>query len=308
MPRLPARRLRCLPASTTYTTGITEAQAFANFLTGNANSGFSQGNRVPAVDINQNIYEAYVQDNWKISPRLTLNIGMRYGYVTPPQDFAGFQNNFDPDTYSASKAPTILPNGLFCFSGSCSQTGSNAGQSTAPNTGADFVGVNYLNGLIFANPTAANNNQSSPFGKYTNTMQKSDFAPRFGFAYDLFGNGKTALRGGFGLVYDELEVSYWETTDFTNPPAISTYTVAQTSLDNPAGGVSSSTASATPPRIQALPLHAATPYFAAVLPRPAAAAYAFSLCGYGLLRNPRHSPGRRRRDQPTGSRCLARVS
>jgi len=229
---------------TSYTTGIVEAQAVANFLTGNSNSGFSQGNRVPVVDVNQNIYEAYGQDTWKIKPRLTLNIGLRYSYVTPPQDFAGFQNNFDPNTYSALKAPPLAASGLIT--------------STAT---ADYVGVNYLNGLIFANPNAANNNQSSPFGKYTNTMQKSNFAPRFGFSYDLFGDGKAALRGGFGIVYDELEVSYWETTDFTNPPAIQTYSVAQASLDNPAGGVSASTPSTTPGRIQALPLHAATPYF-----------------------------------------------
>jgi hypothetical protein len=228
---------------TTYTPGITVAQAFANFLTGNANSGFSQGNRNPTVDINQNIYEAYVQDNWKIRPRLTLNIGLRYSYVTPPQDFAGYQNNFDPDKYSASAAPTLGVTGLITSVGA-----------------ADYVGVNYLNGLIFANGNAANNNQTSPFGKYTNTMQKTNLAPRVGFSYDLFGDGKTALRGGYGWVYDELEVSYWETTDFTNPPAISSYSVAQTSLDNPSGGNPSTTISSTPGRIQALPLHANTPY------------------------------------------------
>jgi hypothetical protein len=246
--------------NTTYTAGVVEAQAIANFLTGNANSGFSQGNRNPNVDINQNIYEAYFQDNWKVKPRLTLNIGVRYGYVTPPQDFTGFQNNFDPDTYSASKAPTIAANGLACFTGVCNQTGGAPGASTVPNGNADYLGVNYLNGLIFANPGATNNSQSSPYGKYTNTMQKTDIAPRLGFAWDVFGNGKAAFRGGYGWVYDELEVSYWETTDFTNPPAIQTYTVAQTSLDNPTGGGTTSTPSATPGRIQALPLHAATPY------------------------------------------------
>jgi len=250
-----------LPAGvTTYTTGVTQAQSFANFLIGNANNGFSQGNRVPAVDINENIYEAYGQDNWRVSPRLTLDVGLRYSYVTPPQDFAGFQNNFDPDTYSASKAPTIQANGLICFTGPCNQAGSNAGQSTAPNAAADYSGKNYINGLIYANPNATNNNQSSPFGNYTNTMQKSNFAPRVGFAYDVFGNGKTAFRGGYGWAYDELEVSYWETTNFNNPPAIQTYTVTQTSFDNPTGGAASTAPSTTPGRIQATPLHAATPY------------------------------------------------
>ena len=242
------------------TTTITAAQAFANFLTGNANGGFTQGNRVPAVDINQNIYEAYGQDNWRITPRLTLDVGLRYSYVTAPQDFAGYQNNFDPDTYSASLAPTIAANGLICFTGPCNQVGSNAGASTTPNPNAAFVGKNYLNGLIFANPNATNNNQASPFGKTTNTMQKSNFAPRIGFSYDLFGDGKTAFRGGYGWAYDELEVSYWETTNFNNPPAIQTFTITQTSLDAPAGGSSSTTPSTTPGRIQATPLHLATPY------------------------------------------------
>lgn len=250
------------PGSTTYSPGITEAQSFGNFLIGNANNGFSQGNRVPAVDMNQSVYEGYGQDNWKVSPRFTLDIGLRYGYVTPPIDDAGYQNNFDPDTYSASKAPTILPSGLFCLppATTCNQSGSNAGQGTAPNPNAAFVGVNYLNGLIFGQPNAANGNQASPFGRATNTMQKTNFAPRVGFAYDVFGNGKTAFRGGYGWVYDELEVSYWETTNFGNPPAITNYSVLQTSFDNPAGGVSASSPSVTPPRIQALPLHYSTPY------------------------------------------------
>ena len=246
-PTPPPATLPFVPLPTgvsTYTTGITESQAFANFLTGNANNGFSQGNRVPAVDMNQAIYEAYAQDNWRVTPRLTLDIGLRYGYVTPPRDLAGYGNNFDPEMYSASKAPTIsAATGLIT--------------STA---GADYVGVNYLNGLIFQNPSAANNNQSSPFGQYTNTMQKSDLAPRFGFSYDVYGDGKTALRGGYGWVFDELEVSYWETTDFNNPPAIQSYSVLQTSLDNPAGGNSASTPATGPGRIQATPLHAATPY------------------------------------------------
>src|SRR6185437_442974 len=54
--------------------------AIANFLLGNANGGFSQTSAALTPDIHQNLYEAYVQDNWKVTPRLTLNLGVRYSY------------------------------------------------------------------------------------------------------------------------------------------------------------------------------------------------------------------------------------
>ena len=206
------------PAASGQSASVNEDQAFANFLTGNANNGFSQQNRNPSVDINQNIYGAFVEDNWKVRPRLTLNIGIRYDYVGAPTDASGFLSNFDPGTYSASLAPTIASSGLICFTSPCSQAGSNAGLSTSANGNADYNGPNYINGMIFGSPNAANNNQASPFGNHVTQMQKTALAPRFGWAFDLFGNGKTAFRGGYGWAYDELEVSYWETTDFGNPP------------------------------------------------------------------------------------------
>ena len=240
---------------------LAEGQSFANFLTGNANSGFSQASTNNKVDVNQYIFEAFAQDNWKVTPRLTLNLGARYSYLTPYIDMAQLGNNFDPATYSASLAPTINNDGFICFTAAnCTQAGSNAGQSTTPNAGADYVGVNYINGLIFGYPSAANNNQASPYGNAINTVQKINLAPRFGWAYDVFGDGKTAFRGGYGWAYDSLETSYWETTDWGNPPSISTYSQTYANFDNPTGGATSSTKSVTPGTIQAVPLHLQTPY------------------------------------------------
>jgi hypothetical protein len=240
--------------------GASETQAFANFLTGNANGGFSQASNNTTVNIQSALYEAFVQDNWKVNPRLTLNLGVRYAYYGQPYDANGLLSNFNPATYSASAAPTIAANGLICFTGPCNQANSNAGQSTSPNLSADYSGVNYINGMIFGNSNSANNNQASPFGKAVGSAQKTNFAPRFGFAFDVFGDGKTSLRGGYGWAFDDAEVSYYETSIFDNPPAVSSYAVSETSLDNPTGGGVSTAPSTTPGRLQAVPVDYKTPY------------------------------------------------
>lgn len=239
--------------------GAAEAQSFANFLIGNANSGFSQLSHDPVTDIKESLYEAFVQDNWKLTPRLTLNLGVRYGYYGQPWDARGQLSNFDPAKYDPTKAPTIAANGLICLSGTCNQTGSGAGQPTTPNPNADYAGINYINGMIFNAPSQANNNQASPWGNKVGAAQQTNFAPRFGFALDVFGDGKTSLRGGYGWSFDDAEVSYYETTVFDNPPAVTTYSVSETSLDNPAGG-SLSAVSTTPGRLQAVPTDYKTPY------------------------------------------------
>ena len=249
-----------VPISYGNASGVAEVQAFANFLTGNANSGFSQASKDITVNIQSSLYEGFLQDNWKLNPRLTLNLGVRYAYYGQPFDASGNLSNFDPAKYTSAAAPTIASNGLICFTGACNQTNSHAGQSTSPNAGADYNGVNYINGMIFGNPSSANNNQASPYGNKIGSAAKNNYAPRFGFAYDLFGNGRTAFRGGYGWAFDDAEVSYYETTIFDNPPAVSSYAVSETSLDNPTGGGPATSPSTTPGRLQALPINYQTPY------------------------------------------------
>jgi hypothetical protein len=238
--------------------GATSEVAFSNFLLGNANNGFSQQSLAQLADLQENIFEAYVQDNWKVTPRLSLNLGVRYSYYGQPTDSVGRLNNFDPATYSASKAPTIDSTGAICFTAPCANTsGLNTG---LPNAGADYAGLNYVNGMIFANPSASNNNHASPFGNKIGQADNKNFAPRFGFAYDVFGDSKTALRGGYGWSYDESEVSYYESQVWAYPPPLGNCSASVSTLDNPSVACPTSSPSTTPGRVIASPINYHTPY------------------------------------------------
>jgi hypothetical protein len=237
---------------------LTIPYSYANFLIGNANNGFSQLSQAITPNIQQNLYEAFFQDNWKVTPRLTLNLGVRYSYFQAPFDGNSELSNFDPALYSPSKAPTINSKGQICLTAPCANTdGLNSG---APNTAADYFGVNYINGMTFGSSSAPNG-QASPYGSAVGSVPKNNFAPRLGFAFDVFSDGKTSLRGGYGWSFDEAEVSYWEQAVFYNPPYVTTYSAVTAVMDNPAGtGGTPTTPSVTPGRLYTVPTHYRTPY------------------------------------------------
>ena len=203
-------------------------QSWANFLLGNVTS-FTQAARDITPSIHQNQAEMYVQDDYRVRRNLTVNLGVRYSLFRQPTDGFGYLNNFSPAAYDPAKAPQIDANG-----------------NLVPGTGDP------LNGFIQAG-------KNSPYDSKVTNERNHNFAPRAGLSWDPFGQGKTAVRAGYGISYDAIQVSnVYENLVFNNPPSIQTITINNTTTRNITGGtVAVSTA---PPAVNAVGIPFKTPY------------------------------------------------
>jgi hypothetical protein len=195
--------------------------SFQNFLLGNS-SLYTQLSRDTIPDLHYYNFEAYAQDDWQVSQKLTVNLGLRYSYFPSPADVLDTLNNFDPLLYDPTKAPAIDPvTGLIV-----------AGQGVNAGT--------YVNGIIFPQGKACSAAQAiapgvtcSPYGAHVNPDPKDNFAPRVGFAYSP--TVKIAVHGGAGIFYDRMLNGIWEQNAFQDPPLVQSSTITNTSFDHPGG-------------------------------------------------------------------------
>jgi outer membrane receptor protein involved in Fe transport len=156
--------------------------SISDFLTGTNPSSFEAGlpNTVTSREMRQTIVGAYIQDDWRFHPNLTLNLGLRYEMATVVHDaqgkFGSLLSLFDPNPPLPAAGATA-PSNLRCET----QFDASAafGVTAQAGTSCDSVGPYYKN------PTLR------------------DFEPRLGFAWDPFHSGRTSVRGGFGM-YDVL--------------------------------------------------------------------------------------------------------
>jgi hypothetical protein len=129
----------------------------------------------------------YVNDNWKVTPRLSLQLGIRYDALPHAWERNDAIANFDPAQYVAS--PVFW---------STTTAGSIDASSPGVQTPTGFGGASYyLNGMVIPGQNG------TPKGIVNNDY--NTWQPRIGYSYDLTGAGKTILRGGFGTFYERLQ-------------------------------------------------------------------------------------------------------
>jgi hypothetical protein len=191
-------------------------QAWANFLLGNLGT-FSQSSQDATADIREHQWETYGQDEFRMSRRVTVTLGLRYSWFDQPYSGNGQLNNFDPTLYNPANAPTISASGQLCLVTAC------------PGGGTPNPNYDPFNGFIIAG-------KNSPFGSHISNTDNKNFAPRIGVAWDPFGNGKTSVRAGYGIFYDATLVGTFEQNIFNDPPFTTTPSIVNAPFTNPSGG------------------------------------------------------------------------
>ena len=187
---------------------------FADFLLGYAQS-YTELAVQDAGHWNNVSPAAYFQDNWKVSPRLTVNLGLRWDGIPHTYEANDRMSNFYSFLYNPAKAAIVNPDGTI--------NPASPGLGTSPNpilAGVPF----YLNGIGIAGQNGI------PKGLVQNHWL--NFGPRIGFAFDPTGHEKTVIRGGFGIMYERIQGNDMYNAG-PNEPFSSSVTLNNVSLTNP---------------------------------------------------------------------------
>src|SRR5438445_7686383 len=161
---------------------------FPDFVGGPSGNGDDGGthngvfvSNISLTDNGKNYYGSYINDDWKITPKLTLNLGVRWDFFGLVLEHHGNQANFIPSGGPLNGPTYLMPGGK----NSCNNT---------------FVSVSFTTLLAQDKIKCLATNA---YGSGLGHSQKTNFAPRFGFAYQV--SPKLVARGGFGIFYNGFE-------------------------------------------------------------------------------------------------------
>ena len=218
-------------SSNPYDTGY----SYANAATGVFNT-YQQANKFAYPEYVYKNFEFYGQDNWKATSRLTVDYGVRFYYMTPQWDQTLQASTFVPDDWSAANAPRLYY--PVCKNGASSCSGSNL-IGVDPANPANTVEGRFVGRLVQPTTDAQRFNGAYQAGQGINdTMYSGNVfkvSPRLGVVYDLTGEGRTIVRGGFGIFYDRPQGNIVFDT-INNAPGLLQPTVQYGLLQNLTGG------------------------------------------------------------------------
>lgn len=182
----------------------TIGNAFGSFLQGVPDSDTLATVTSPNTNAYGGAYAFYVQDDWKVTSRFTINYGLRYEYHPMFQDHNGNVSAFLPDLSS-------VVNGVSVHGG-----------VAVPNQSLSLVNPAFAQSIA---PTPILTANQADIPNSLRYSQKTDFNPRVGFAWRVTGDGKTVIRGGYGkfieaplgyLILSSWAVEASDVASFTN--------------------------------------------------------------------------------------------
>jgi hypothetical protein len=170
-------------------------------------------------------HEAYAQDTWKVTERLSVDVGLRLGMYQPQYSALNNAVIFDPSFFDSGRAPGVNPaNGQLIV-----------GPSYDPVNGLAVGGDEFPQEARDRLPISADAERLFRGLPDTIIEWQTGWGPRLSFAYDLLGDQTTVVRGGYGRYFERIQGNYLF-NNVNNPPFVASTTVFGGNVESPAGG------------------------------------------------------------------------